>query len=427
MKRSPLLPIFLIVLVDVLGLTLMLPLLPFYAEHFGATPTQAGLLTSVYAACQLVSGPLLGRLSDRTGRKPLLLVSQLGTFLGFLLLGQATTLWMVFVSRIIDGSTAGNLSLAQAYIADVTAPKDRAKSFAIIGVAFGIGFLVGPGVSGLMAHAFGQRAPVYLAAALSFTSILCTAFLLPKNPPKPEGSVDGSKEAPVAPGGKRLALLDWGSYAKYFQDPALARLLIQFFLFTLAFACFTSTFALFAERTLTWHGKPFGQREVGFVFVYAGFLGSVLQGGLIGRLVKRFGEKKLITSAFLASCFGYLCLASIGFASEAAWGIFPALGVLILAGTVQSYGSGVLRPALTSLITQNIDRREQGTILGLTQSLLSVAQIVSPAIGGFLIARSFFGAWALWPASLALLGFVLSRTGASVKDANTVTPGPVAD
>jgi MFS family permease len=234
------------------------------------------------------------------------------------------------------------------------------------------------------------------------------------------------QEAPALPGGKRLALLDWGSYRVYFRNPALAQLLVQFFLFTLSFAAFTSTFALFAERALTWQGKPFGQREVAFVFVYGGFLGSILQGGLIGRLVKKFGEKKLITSAFLSSCLGYLCLASIGFSKEAGWLIFPALAVLVLAGTVQSYGSGVVRPALTSLITQNVDRREQGTILGLNQSLLSAAQILSPPIGGFLITHNLLGVWALWPASLSLLGLVLSRMD-KARDAATLEPGPVAD
>ena len=176
MKKSPLLPIFLIVAVDVLGLTLILPLLPFYAEKMGATPTEVGLLVSVYAACQFVAGPLLGQMSDRTGRKPLLLVSQFGTLIGFLILAYAQVLWVVFVSRIIDGLTAGNLSLAQAYIADVTEPENRSKSFAVIGVSFGIGFLIGPAISGYLST-FGYQYPIFAAAALSATSILATYFL----------------------------------------------------------------------------------------------------------------------------------------------------------------------------------------------------------------------------------------------------------
>ncbi|HVW11057.1 MAG TPA: MFS transporter, partial [Bryobacteraceae bacterium] len=151
-NRSPLLPIFLIVLVDILGMTIILPLLPFYALHFGASDTVVGLLISTYALCQLVAGPVLGSWSDRIGRKPLLILSQLGTFIGFLILANAWTLWVIFLSRVIDGITAGNLSLAQAYIADVTEPQNRAKSFGVIGIAFGIGFLVGPGISGFLSQ-----------------------------------------------------------------------------------------------------------------------------------------------------------------------------------------------------------------------------------------------------------------------------------
>src|SRR5580700_11323278 len=180
--KSPLVPIFLIVSVDVLGLTIILPLLPFYAEKFGASPAVVGLLVSSYAFCQLIAGPLLGRLSDRMGRRPLLLVSQAGTFIGFLILAYAHALWMVFLSRIIDGATAGNLSLAQAYISDVTKPEERAKSFAIIGIAFGMGFLIGPAISGFLAQ-YSYQYPIFAAAGLSLTSILATYFLLPSGPP----------------------------------------------------------------------------------------------------------------------------------------------------------------------------------------------------------------------------------------------------
>src|SRR5258708_36410296 len=148
--KSPLLPIFLIVMVDVLGLTIMLPLLPFYAEHFGASPTVVGLLVSTFALSQLIAGPVLGQISDRVGRKPVLTVSQMGTFAGFLVLAYAPNLFFVFLARIIDGLTAGNLSIAQAYIADVTTPKERARAFAVIGIAFGIGFLIGPGAPGYL-------------------------------------------------------------------------------------------------------------------------------------------------------------------------------------------------------------------------------------------------------------------------------------
>src|SRR5450432_198748 len=238
--KSPLLPIFLIVVVDILGLTIMLPLLPFYAEKFGASPSVVGLLVSVYALCQLIAGPILGQISDRIGRKPVLTFSQMGTFVGFLVLAYAPSLAFVFVGRIIDGLTAGNLSIAQAYIADVTASKNRAKAFAVIGIAFGIGFLIGPGASGYLTSHYSFRVPILCAAGLSLLSILGTTFLLPAVPPLPEGELAANAQqelaAPVAPGGKRLKVFDWGTYLQYFRRPVLSGLLIEFFLFTLAFA-----------------------------------------------------------------------------------------------------------------------------------------------------------------------------------------------
>lgn len=390
MKKSPLLPIFLIVAVDVLGLTLILPLLPFYAEKMGATPTEVGLLVSVYAACQLVAGPLLGQMSDRTGRKPLLLVSQFGTLVGFLILAYSHVLWLVFVSRIIDGLTAGNLSLAQAYIADVTEPENRAKSFAVIGVAFGIGFLIGPAISGYLSQ-FGYQYPIFAAAALSATSILATYFLLPSVTPG-EGAASS----------RRLRVLDWGAYSEYFKRPGLAPLLWQFFLYVFAFATFMSGFALFAERRYTWHGSAFGPREVGYVFAYVGLLGIILQGGLIGRLVKRIGELNLAAIGFASGAVG---LSILGFTHE-----IPGL---LVATAISAFAMGSVRPVLTSLITQHARRDEQGVVLGLTQSLMSIAQIIAPVIAGFLIQRRFLTSWALFGASIdasALLLLLRTRT-----------------
>jgi DHA1 family tetracycline resistance protein-like MFS transporter len=386
MARRPLLPIFLIVLVDVLGLTIILPLLPLYAEKFDASPRVIGVLYASYALCALISGPILGQISDRVGRKPLLAISQLGTLVGFILLAEARTLWVLFAARIIDGLTAGNLSLAQAYISDVTEPKDRAKSFALIGIAFGIGFFIGPAISGLLAKN-DMRNPIYLAAALSALSVIATLTLLPRATQK-EG--DG-------PAGRRLTLLSWSRYVEYFRRPGLGALLFQFFAFAFAFATFTSGFALFAERRLTWHGHPFGTREVGFLFAYAGFLGIILQGGLIGRLVKRFGEPQLTRVAFGASCVGYGAL-----------GFIATVPGLVAAATVQTFGHGTVRPTLTSAISQHAARDEQGVVLGLTQSLMSVAQILAPLLGGFLIDNGALVAWALVASAASAIGLGLA-------------------
>jgi MFS family permease len=388
-KKSVLLPIFLIVAVDILGLTIILPLLPFYAEHYGASPQVVGLLITTYALCQLLAGPILGKLSDRYGRRPLLILSQIGTFAGFLVLGWAKTLAWIFFSRFLDGITAGNLTLAQAYISDVTAPEDRAKSFGVIGVAFGLGFLIGPALSGYLAQ-FNYAWPAHAAAALSFTSILCTYFLLPQAAPHAD---DGE----AGPGGKRLGLLDWGAYAEYFRRPELAGLLIQFFMFCLMFSLFINGFALFAERRFFVHGRAFGVKEVGYLYAYSGLLGLVIQGGLLGRLVKRFGERALSRAGFLSAAVG---LAALAFDHP--------IGLLIPVFSAIAFGTGVLRPSLTSLVTRRVGRREQGVVLGLTQSLNSTASILAPLAAGYLIGIGFLAEWALVAAAFSLAGFFLT-------------------
>jgi MFS family permease len=391
-----LLPIFLIVLVDILAFTLVIPLLAIYAEHLGATPLVATLLVSVFAVCQLFSGPLIGRISDRVGRKPMLVISQVGTLLGLLVMGSANTLWLLFVGRILDGATAGNLSLAQAYIADNTKPEDRARSFAIIGIAFGLGFFLGPSMAGYLSQ-YGLHVPFHVAAGLSLLSIVCTAVLLPNQQPvaRPAG-------ADIGPGGQRLALTDWATYAQYFERPVLAGLLLQFLLFGFAFTTFTSGFALFAERTFRWHGQPWTPREIGYLFAYAGFLGIILQGGLIGRLVKRFGEPALVYAGFLSMGAGFILL---GFTDQ----VPPLIGV----ATLVAFGHGVLRPTLTSLISQSADASEQGVVLGLTQSLTSVSLVIAPPLGGWLIGLGHLSTWAFVAALASALGWLAAGWGSS--------------
>lgn len=382
---------------DVLGLTIMIPLLPFYAEKLGASPSQVGWLVGVYALCQLFSGPLLGRMSDHVGRKPLLIVSQIGTLIGFLITGFAGTLWVVFLGRIIDGATAGNLSLAQAYISDVTKPEERAKSFGVIGIAFGLGFLIGPAISGFLSH-FDYRMPIFAAALMSFTSIMATTFLLPS-----VKNVHSVQSGPSGPGGRRLSLVQWGEYGRYFRQPGLGIMLVQFLVFMFSFSMFVSALALFVERRITWHGKPFGPEQTGYVWAYAGLLGIGLQGPALGRLVKRFGERALNRTGFAAYVVGYSMLA---FAHSIPW--------LLLSTTVLALG-GLVRPILTSMITQKTPRAEQGTVLGLTQSLTSVSQIVGPPVAGLLIQHDLLTVWGLTLAVIALLGLAIASRPALVE------------
>ena len=391
-----LVPVFLIVLVDVFGMTLVIPLLAIYAETFQATPLQAALLVSVYAACQFVSGPIIGRLSDRLGRKPLLIVSQIGTFIGFIVMARAHALWMLYLARVLDGSTAGNLSLAQAYISDHTLPGERAKSFGLIGIAFGVGFFIGPTLTGYLAAAHGMTTPIYLAACMSATSIVCTATLLTGGGTSRHAFDD------------RGAVFQLRSYTKYFRRPGLRENLLQFLCFITAFSMFIAGFALFAERRFVWNGRPFGPREIGYVFGYVGLLTIILQGGLIGRLVRRFGEPALVAAGFLALTAGYFGL-----------GLVSSLMLLAVVGTLAAFGNGVIRPALTSLISQHAGRGEQGVVLGLTQSLMSMASTVAPVLAGVLIERRQLAAWAWTSAGLALAGVVLSKRGFAAREPAT--------
>lgn len=384
MLRSPLTPIFLTVFVDVLGLTLVLPLLPFYAEHFGASPLVVTSIAASYAVCQLVSGPILGRVSDRVGRKPTLLVSQMGTFIGFLVLGSANSLWMLFLGRIIDGLTAGNLSIAQAYISDVTMPENRTKAYGLIGIAFGTGFLFGPALSGFMAHRYGFAAPAFVAAALSLTSILVTWQLLPARPVVPQGV----SESP--PGGESAGRVQASTRFLSREEPRWR--LFEFLAFALSFSTATSGLALFLERRFS-----FNVKDTGYLYAFSGLVGAIVQGGLIGRLARRLGEEKLARVGFFAMAVGYGLL-SVAF----------DLPVLLTLVFIAGFGTAVVRPSITTLLTKSVGRHEQGAVLGVNQSLNSVAQIIGPLIAGWLIEHRRLGAYGLTVGAFALAGAAIS-------------------
>lgn len=439
MKRSPLLPIFLVVLVDVLGFTIVYPLLPFYAEKFGATPLVATTLVSVYALCSLLSTPVIGRLSDQFGRRRLLLISQAGTCAGFLVLAFSGALWMVFLGRILDGLTAGNLSTAQAYISDHTRPENRARAFGLIGIAFGVGFFFGPALAGWLGH-YGLHGavpkgesgelPFLVAAGLSAISMVCSYTLLEPGVSAPQSAAppapSAGDAAPVlrpaaAPGGQRPGVFQLSIYLDFFRRPGLGSLYLQFFLFTFSFSAFMSGFALFAERRFaTGAGHFWTSREVGYLFAYSGFLGIILQGGLIGRLVKRFGEPKLALAGFISVVVAYVALGFID---------VPPLAPLLVVTGISAFGNGVLRPVLTSKITQQVGRHEQGAAIGISGSLNSLAMTIAPPIGGSLLGlagpvdhidRTWLVAWTLVPATAAAIGLIAAVVARARKPAKPV-------
>ena len=390
-RFSPVTAVFLIVLVDMLGYTIILPLLPFYAAKFGASPFTIGLLFASFAICQLLSGPILGRLSDRMGRKPLLMLSQVGTCLGFLIVCFAGNLFWVFVGRILDGLTAGNISLAQAAMSDHTAPRERAKAFGKIGIAFGIGFLIGPALSGFLAQ-FSYQAPILVGAGLSALSIAATYFLLPQDAPLKKSEA-ASEKAP-------FRIFEVQSLINFFRIPHVRLRLIQIFLFILSFATYTSGIALFANRQLTINGQPFGPSEVAYLLAYGGLLGIILQGFIVGKLVHHFGEQKLVKAGFISMAVGF---AILSFAHR--------LPLALFALTFASFGHGVLRPSLSSLLSQSATRHEQGALLGVSQSMQSIAQVLSPLIGGYLIDRSMTASWAVSASIFAGIGLCMEWAG----------------
>ena len=358
MKKSPLLPIFLIVFIDLLGFGLILPLLPFYAESFGASELTVGLLLASYSLMQFIGAPVLGRLSDRYGRRPILLISQLGTFIGFMMLGFATTLWMLFLSRIIDGISGANISTAQAYIADVTDEKNRAKSFGLIGAAFGLGFIIGPAVGGFLSQ-YGYHVPAFFAAGLSLLTMILTFFMLPE----PERKSNSHRE------------LSFKALKQAFGHPTIGILLTMVFTFGLAFAMFQTSFALFASARF-----GFNVQQTALVLTYVGILSVIMQLVVVKRVVKRLGENRSIVVTLAALALGLLLMAAVQ---------NPLMLIVVM--PILSFGGGITSPVLTSLISKSVDRAEVGGMLGISTSVDSMSRVVAPILGNALLV--FGSAW----------------------------------
>ena len=354
-------PIFIVVFVDLLGFSIILPLLPYYARNFNATPQMVGILIASYSICQFLASPILGDLSDRYGRRPVLLYSQIGSCLGFVLMGIALNLpnpllWL-FVARIIDGLTGGNLTVAQAYISDITRPEERARNFGmIIGVSFGLGFLIGPMLGGFLSR-FGYDIPAYAAAFFSLSSVLATLFLLPESQHEREEKVPG--------------ILSYYTRAfDYLGIGELRRLLMIFFFMSLPFGLYVTMYPLFTDLQLHLTAE-----QAGYFLGLAGFLGIVWQGAVIGPLVKRIGDYQALVLGLLFSAAGLYFLALV----DVWW-------KLIIVAVLFSIGHGISRPSLTSIITMSAPPQRRGGVLGATTSIESFTRIIAPLIGGAIIA-----------------------------------------
>ena len=361
MKRSPLLVIFITVFIDLIGFGIVIPVLPHYVEgtSFNASPRTVGILFASYSVMQLIFSPILGRLSDRYGRRPVLFFSLLGTSLGFFIIGFATTLWMLFLGRIIDGITGGNISTAQAYVADVTTPENRAKGMGLIGAAFGLGFIFGPAIGGILSQ-WGIGVPFFFAGALALANAVLLYFTLPET------------VTPDHPARTSAAMGRWSQLVEAVRQPRLAYVLAIYFLFIVAFSIMTTSFALF-----TMYRFGYDATHNGYLFMYVGIIGAIIQGGLIGRLVKMFGEMPLIIAGALLFALSLFVIPLAGPQT--------GLGMLLLVGGLFAVGNSLATPSLTTLASKSAGRGEQGGVLGVTQSVASLARAVGPMIAALLI------------------------------------------
>lgn len=415
------LPVFVIVLVDLLGLTIIIPLLPLYAASFGLDPAMIGFLGAAYPLMQFVGAPVLGRLSDKFGRKPILVISQIGTFTGFIMLGMASTALMLFLSRLIDGISGANIATAQAAITDSTTEKTRTQGLGLIGAAFGLGFIIGPVIAygALALSGNDYRAPAFAAAFFSLLSILLTTFWFKETLPPEERGQDNEK-----------AKFSFKSMVTAVTHPTVGILLILMFAQQLAFGGFEQLLALFTLSNL-----GFNASGNAILFVYIGVIVVAVQGYFIGKWSQRFGDRRLV--------YGGLALLTVGLIFMAFTPRQPTpnysqaaleeelydneremtgettpteniavdlppddnngwLGItwMLVSMVPLAIGGGILRPAINSLITKRIEHQEVGGMLGISSSFSSAANAIAPLIGGIMFQ-------ALGPRSPFLAGGIL--------------------
>jgi DHA1 family tetracycline resistance protein-like MFS transporter len=370
----PLLVIFLTIFVNLIGFGIIIPLLPFYAETFGASPLVVGLLFAAFSLCQLVAAPLLGDLSDRYGRRPVLIFSLLGTVVSFVMLAVAHSVAMLFFARIVDGLSGGNISTARAYVADVTEPKDRARAYGLIGAAFGLGFIFGPALSGVLAKV-SYTAPIWAAAALTLAATALAWFWLPE-------TVHRAQAGTGLPFRGLPALL---------RRPQLGRVLVIDFVYWFAFAMFQTTFALFTARRFS-----FDASQTGYCFAAFGVLGAIVQGGLIRPIVRRLGDKPTFIAGLACSIVGLVAAA-----------LTHSVTIFTGALVPLAFGIGFGHPTISSLVSKSARADEQGRVQGAAGAVESLGRTVGPVWGSASLQRFGEGMPFLSAAAFLVLTFAV--------------------
>lgn len=386
--------LFFTVFIHLLGFGIIIPLLPYYAEHFGASGLTVGLLTTSFSLAQFLFAPIWGRLSDRIGRRPVLLGSLILTGVSYLVFAVATSLPVLFLSRIFAGIAGATLSTAQAYIADTTTAENRTKGMGMIGAAFGMGFIFGPAMGGVLSK-WGFSVPAYAAAGLATVAFLFAMFRLRESLPPEEREAAARRRENAA------------TFREALARPVVGLVLVLFFVTTLCFSGMEAILALFCERFFAW-----GPHQIGYLFAYVGVVAAVMQAGIVGALAKRFGERALVRAGLLLMGAAFITA-----------GIVPPLAIHdpthVVGGVLATFfavmgviaiGSGLTTPSLSSLVSLATPADEQGGILGVYQSLGSLGRATGPFLGGLVFDVVSPGA-PLWIAGsvMVVASFVAAR------------------
>jgi DHA1 family tetracycline resistance protein-like MFS transporter len=385
--------VFLTILLDLVGFGMLLPLLPFYALKLNASPARIGLLFAAYSVTQLLFSPVLGWLSDRVGRRPVMLVSILGNVAAHLMFATAGSFALLVLARALAGVAASNYSIAQAWMADVTTAENRSKAMGLVGAAFGIGFVVGPGLGSILALTpMGAPAVPYAAAALSGLNFLLALVWLPESLPP-----EVRKRRQARP------WIDPAGFLRMWDNGSLRGLMLLFFLVMFCFSLFEATLALYCHRLL-----GFDEHRTSLLFVYVGIVLAVVQGGLLGRLIRAFGERRLI--------LGGIALMAVGLT---ALPLYPSVALVMVSLLILAVGSGVHNPSVTGLLSKLADDDSQGSTIGFSRSSGALARIFGPVTGTWIFGRAgpawpFLTAGALMLVALVIAWGLLRRVGSTM-------------
>jgi multidrug resistance protein len=375
-KKAQLGIIFLTIFIDLIGFGIVIPILPTYAKQFHANDATIGILMGTYSLMQFIFSPVLGRISDRVGRRPVLLVSLVATSIGFAIMGFAHTLAWLFVARIIPGISGGNISTAQAYVADITPPEERSGVMGMIGAAFGLGFTFGPAIGGVLSH-FSASAPFLFASGLALFNAILAFIRLPESLSH-EHRATAEEKAPIS----QVFKHGWH----------LPALMGAYFFSIAGFSVLNMMFPLFTNVRF-----GFDQQKNGYLFAFIGFIGIVIQGGVLRRLLKKKSEKSLALSGVVLLIAGMVYLAAV-----------YNLTNLLIASAILGIGNSLVMPTLSGLASRSAERSWQGRVNGLMQSAGSLARFVGPMMAGQFLALdvnklgqplSYYGRTPCWAAA----------------------------